>query len=34
MKSQVDRKFDSRSQLLHITCVTACFSVEKRSKQE
>ena len=34
MKSQVDRKFDSRSQLLHTTCVTACFSVEKRSKQE
>ena len=34
MKSQVDRKFDSRSQLLHTMCVTACFSVKKSSKRE
>ena len=34
MKSQVDRKFDSTSQLLYTICVTACFSVKKRSKQE
>ena len=34
MKSQVDRKFDSRSQLLHTTYVTACFSATKKSKQE
>ena len=34
MKSQVDRKFDSRSQLLHSTCATACLSDKKRSKQE
>lgn len=34
MKSQVDRKFDFRSQLLHTIFVTACFSVKKRSKRE
>ena len=34
MKSQVDRKFDPMSQLLHTIYVTACFSVKKRNKQE
>ena len=34
MKSQVDRKFDSKSQLLHTICITTCFSVKKRSKRE
>ena len=34
MKSQVDRMFDSRSQLSSVIPVTACFSVKKRSKQE
>ena len=32
MKSQVDRKFDSRSQLLHSKFVTACLS-DKKEKQ-
>ena len=34
MHSQVDRKFDSRSQLLYVKYLTACFLVKKRSKQE
>ena len=34
LKSPVGRKFDSKSRLLHISFVTDCLSIGKRSRQE